>query len=339
MSAPIDTASNERASNDRQGGAIDRGPTHRHLAWQHAMERAECESWFRGGGEPGPLMHQPGSRDRAASAVPRGAPMRGSDPVLASRSFPGHPRPAKAPGMLGAAATCASHPSPGAAESAVRIASHRCETGSAGLASAGRVLDARPARHVAVESGPAGQEAKADASSLGAFSQLGAVLAQACPEHLPVQAGPDGGKSAVAPASPGRGAAGAQLNGRVGLAIHAAPADRPGELTTPSEECDESCPDAPTASASDATTDERAPIRWHTELSEQGLCVWLGVDADVPVESLVPLVLRTLAPACAQGRVPLARLVCNGRELWAAEPTDESSSPAFLFQPVRREDP
>lgn len=330
MSAPIDSMLIERGWSDRQGGATDRGAPQRHLAWKHAMERAECESWFRGGAEPHPLAHQPESTGRGGSAVPPGAPMRGSDPVLANR--------ANTTGMRGAVTARSANPSADAAERAVRSASNPCEPGSPGSARAGRAL-ARSAQHVAGESGPAGQEAKADAGSLSAFSQLVAVLTQACAEPLPVQAGPEDGKDAAAPASPGRGAAATQLAERVGLSMHAAPADRPGAPPTPSEECDESCPDAPTASASDAATDERAPIRWHTELSDQGLCVWLGVDADVPVESLVPLVLRTLAPACAQGRVPLARLVCNGRELWAAEPTDESSSPAFSFQPVRREDP
>ena len=62
---------------------------------------------------------------------------------------------------------------------------------------------------------------------------------------------------------------------------------------------------------------EDAP-RVHTEWSDDGVKIWLGVDADAALPGQLEALLAQLHPLLAAHGEPLAELFCNGRSVWRA---------------------
>ena len=74
---------------------------------------------------------------------------------------------------------------------------------------------------------------------------------------------------------------------------------------------------------------EQEPLRVHAQWATDGVSIWLGCDADA-MPALGEFIARLQHALAARGE-RLARIVCNGREVWHALPPSGSSSSPLLF--------
>jgi len=260
----------------------------RHQAWQRAMERAECESWFAAAGGTGLREGTPGQVGAEGHAGASGAA-----PARAAPESQVALRSAKRVHADGAAASAPGSPKEGGpGREAARPAAVRPEAAPRAVADPGAGAPIRGSPRATLH--PPAPDGPAVVASCRALAA----------ELLTPGPGVAVGSTAAAGVLPPPGPA---------------PASGPPDGPDVAESTDsaEIVGGRPRGIA-EAGAHEREPVRLHAEWSAQGLRLWIGADPRLPLAQLVPLLVRQLRPRCAELGTRLASLVCNGETAFDA---------------------